>query len=371
MKTDKTDIFFNEMYKEISKTELHYDFKVKEVLNNKHLDNEEINKMISLINLEKEDAIRDIKVEHTSNAINEGYNKTTQHISMILDLDPNFCTRHIKEYIDFIRIPSGTSDLFKSYKKFNVIEQVEFSKKKLLFNTDSLYKFIKENLYEVDKFVPLKINNLSNIVKKPEDIYYCEKLAQEFISKITKENEYRTPITEDQLNEITSDKITLLRQDSLKQLVSKLILNDKLISLIRKLEADFEDKDESEKQIQEEILSGYANKIEMMDDIKEILVDFHLLKLGNMTHQTQITRSARNLQHTRYHLLLPGRKQAINLYGVKAGEIEMPTVNDPVKNDTSSIKVIISVHSLYENIEEDIYKYIEKNINKARKNKDI
>ena len=47
----------------------------------------------------------------------EGYNKTTQHISMILDLDPNFCTRHIKEYIDFIRIPSGTSDLFKSYKK--------------------------------------------------------------------------------------------------------------------------------------------------------------------------------------------------------------------------------------------------------------
>ena len=158
MKTDKTDIFFNEMYKEISKTELHYDFKVKEVLNNKHLDNEEINKMISLINLEKEDAIRDIKVEHTSNAINEGYNKTTQHISMILDLDPNFCTRHIKEYIDFIRIPSGTSDLFKSYKKFNVIEQVEFSKKKLLFNTDSLYKFIKENLYEVDKFVPLKIN---------------------------------------------------------------------------------------------------------------------------------------------------------------------------------------------------------------------
>ena len=76
MKTDKTDIFFNEMYKEISKTELHYDFKVKEVLNNKHLDNEEVNKKISLINLEKEDAIRDIKVEHTSNAINEGYDLT-------------------------------------------------------------------------------------------------------------------------------------------------------------------------------------------------------------------------------------------------------------------------------------------------------
>ena len=32
MKTDKTDIFFNEMYKEISKTELHYE--ISNVYNN-------------------------------------------------------------------------------------------------------------------------------------------------------------------------------------------------------------------------------------------------------------------------------------------------------------------------------------------------
>lgn len=107
-----------------------------------------------------------------------------------------------------------------------------------------------------------------------------------------------------------------------------------------------------------------------MSNISSVLNDLSLIKLGNMTHQTQITRRAKKLQHTRYHLLLPGRKQPITLYGIANGDIKLTEIED-VEKDISKIKVVLSIHNIYENIDRDIYNYIETNIDKLRKNKDI
>lgn len=370
MKTDKTDILFKQMHKEIDIIELEYRKKIADIVNDKNINDDDKKVIFWLLDIEKESSIQRQKIFHTQKVIDKGYNKTTQDISMILDLEPNFCTRHIKEYIDFVKIPAGTSNLFKDYGAFNAIEQVELSKKKLLFNTNSLYKLMKNNLYEVDKFISLKIDNISTLIEDKDDIYLCESLADEFINKITKENEYRKSITEEQLNDIKNNKVTLLRQDSLKQLVSQLLLRDKLKAIRRKINTDFIDEESPEKKLQEDLLDAYALKIEEMNNLKAVLQDLSLLKLGNMTHQTQITRKAKTLQHTRYHLVLPGRKQPVNLYAISNGDIEITEINE-LERDSSSIRVTVSVHSLYDNIEKDIYKYIEKNIKKAKKNKNI
>lgn len=373
MKTDKTDIIFKKMNKDINDVETYYEFKQKEIIDNKYIENEEKNAMLSDLKIQRSEDIKNIKVKHTDRAIKLGYTKTTQDISMLLDLDPGFCTRHIKDYIDFIRIPSETSSLFKSYLKFNVIEQVELSKKKLLFNTDSLYKLIKENLYEVDNFISIKISNIDSLIEEKDELYICKKLAKEYIEKITKENEYRTPITDEQFNDIKENNITLLRQDTLKTLISQLILREKITVMKRKLDRDL-GKDESDfKTEQEEILNNYTRRILDMSNTGKVLADLSLLKEGNMTHQTQIIRRAKQLQHTRYHLMLPNRSQPINLYGIRPLSIEMEDIEESIEEieDSSSIKVVISVHCLYENIEQDIYKYIEKNLAKARKNKDL
>ena len=368
MKTDKTDILFKQMYKEIDRIELEYRERIAQIVNDKNINDDDKKTRIWLLNHQKESSIQQQKMLHTQKVIEKGYNKTTQDISMLLDLEPGFCTRHIKEYIDFVKIPAGTSDLFKDYSVFNAIEQVELSKKKLLFNTNSLDNLIKHNLYEVDKFISLKINNISDLIEDKEDIYLCEILAEEFINKITKENEYRKSITDEQLNDIKNNKTTLLRQDSLKELVSQLLLRDKLKTIRRKINTDFIDKESPKKKFQEDLLDAYASKIEEMNNLKAVLQDLSLLKLGNMTHQTQITRKAKTLQHTRYHLVLTGRKQPINLYGIASADIKITEINE-LDKDPSSISVTVSVHSLYNNIEEDIYKYIEKNKKKEKKNK--
>lgn len=147
-----------------------------------------------------------------------------------------------------------------------------------------------------------------------------------------------------------------------------MLLRDKLKTIRRKINTDFIDKESPKKKFQEDLLDAYASKIEEMNNLKAVLQDLSLLKLGNMTHQTQITRKAKTLQHTRYHLVLTGRKQPINLYGIASADIKITEINE-LDRDPSSISVTVSVHSLYNNIEEDIYKYIEKNIKKAKKNK--
>lgn len=372
LKTDKTAIVFKKMYQEIEDIKNFYYLKEKELFNNKYIKTEEKNNAERYLEINKALDIQDVKIRHTSEAISNGYSKTTQDISTLLDLEPQFCTRHMKKYIDFIKIPSGTSSLFKSYSKFNVIQQIELSKKKLLFNTNSLYMLIKKHLYEVDNRVSVKIDNINKLIEEKEDIYLCKKLAQEYIDKVVNENEYRTPISDDQFNDIISNNITLLRQETLKTLISQLILRDKIVKIKRKIQTDFGKKESSSKRIQEEILNKYIKRVDNMTNISEILLDLSLLKEDSMTNQTQITRRAKEMQHTRYHLMLPGRTQAINLYGIRADSIEIPiSKEDNEIKDISSIEVIISKHSLYENIEEDIFIYIKKNINKARKNANL
>lgn len=365
MKTNKTDLIFNKMNKEILEIKSYYEFKEKEIFDNKFINDKQKLILHKNLKIEREMTIKETKIKYTNEAMKKGYNKTTQDISMLLDLDPGFCTRHIKKYIDFINIPSGVSDLFKSYQNFNVIQQVEVSKKKIFFNSNSLYKLINEHLFEVDKFVELKID-ISKLIKDPLDTYYCKNLAEDFIDKITKENEYRTPISKDQLESIARGDTVLLRQDTLKQLVSQLLLRDKISSIRRRIKADFID-DSDVKLKQEVLLDDYIQKVHDMNDINKVIEDLSLLKIGNMTHQTQINRKAKTFQHTRYHLVLPDRSQPINLYAIKAGDIEIPE-EEQIEQDTSDLKVVISIHSIYENIEKDIYNYIEKNLEKAKKN---
>ena len=368
--TDKTDIVFKQMHKEILAIESKYKMMIDKIQFNEYLDAEQKKDAIKDLQQEKQLHIYQKKLTYTQDAIHKGYKITTQDISMLLDLEPNFCSRYIKEYIDFIRIPSDVSELFKSYANFNAIEQVDMSRKKLLFNEQSLYKLIKEYLFEVDKFIEIEIDNISELLEFDEDYYLCEVLANEFVDKIKEENEYKNAIADEQLEDIKNNKSILLRQDSLKDLVSQLLLRDKIRAIRRKINIDFKDNDNDAKKVQENILSDYVSRVEDMSNISSVLNDLSLIKLGNMTHQTQITRRAKKLQHTRYHLLLPGRKQPITLYGIANGDIKLTEIED-VEKDISKIKVVLSIHNIYENIDRDIYNYIETNIDKLRKNKDI
>ena len=96
MKTDKTDILFKQMYKEIDRIELEYRERIAQIVNDKNINDDDKKTRIWLLNHQKESSIQQQKMLHTQKVIEKGYNKTTQDISMLLDLEPGFCTRHIK-----------------------------------------------------------------------------------------------------------------------------------------------------------------------------------------------------------------------------------------------------------------------------------
>ena len=107
--------------------------------------------------------------------------------------------------------------------------------------------------------------------------YLCEVLANEFVDKIKEENEYKNAIADEQLEDIKNNKIILLRQDSLKDLVSQLLLRDKIRAIRRKINIDFKDNDNDAKKVQENILSDYVSRVEDMSNISSVLNDLSLI----------------------------------------------------------------------------------------------
>lgn len=275
------------------------------------------------------------------------YNLTTEDISILLDLEPLYVTRHIRDY--YVR--SCVIPLVSSLKFIlPTMEYIKISKKKFLYSRDDLKSFIKKHLYRADRYVYLDVKEM--IQETNIELHIIELLSQKYIDKIVKK--YKADelirIDDKELNDIMQSKVQLLRLDSIKEVVKYNMLYNRYQRALKDFE-DGHDKEEFKKEIKDE-METFKNRGGVFDPAA--------LKKANMINQKQLERFMQKKKHTKYNLILENNKSIpIVLYSIEDEDINEENVGRVALPESLLNKLG------EEEIKKGIIEYIQKNKNKG------
>lgn len=300
----------------------------------------------------KQFAILNKKQEATRTLyFNYNYNITTEDISILLDLQPLYITRNLRDYyIRSCEIPHVAT----LEEHLSMLDYIKISKKKFLYSREDLYYFIKNYLYKEDRYIYLNIKDIFEEIEL--DKYLIQTLSQQYIHKLTEKHKDKKhiKINAEDFENIMNDKTQLLRLDSVKEIVKYNILRDRYTRALRKIKESGwkQEVKDKEKQKVEKELYGFKD---------EICFNAKNLKKANMINQKQLERFIKKRAHTKYNLILKENENIhIALYAIEDDDI----VN---KNNEGEIAISESLLDKLgeEEIKRGIIEYIQKNKNKT------
>ena len=358
---------FNQMNAEIDACNKRYAEALRELREKAEhegiLNTKEYKLACAALNIVNQEELIEIKTPYTMYLYNDlKFNKTTEDISILLDLEPLFITRNLRnKHIKTIDIP--TTKVFKYNTNIDYERKIHLSKKKFLYNQNDLECFIKNHLKKAEQYIYINLDEFKEQFEEEEiEDSKIFNLANEYLNiqyKILKKNkplDYTcSDLTHEEFELIKSNEISLLRLDSLRDIVKRNILINKLKKLTELLKQNGANKDEIEK-IQDKI-----------NDIKKsnFNKDLGKLKQANMVHQKQLERHINKHEHIKYYLKLSeNTKIPVTLYGLTTRQY---TVLNNTQEDNDDMKIAVK-QSLLEsntNLKNELVDYIIKNKNKG------
>ena len=253
--------------------------------------------------------IETIRLKSFSKAFCSGFCMTSEDLAIILDSTHDFITRHLKNHIEHIIVPFPVADFFFDFNNFNVLEQVNLSRKAIFFNKARFADFLKNNLYEVSSKVELKVD-FSTILEKYDNIRIEDiaSIAKKFLSSFARKYEYQTPASEEIIKDILDRNIDLVKASTITPLVYKKSLKSQAALADSLLTSALTSEELSEE--------DYENQSKLFNDyFRKNSSDFiYSLKNSALVHQAQVYRFIDNQPHIKFHLLLPEAKKPTSLY---------------------------------------------------------
>lgn len=285
------------------------------------------------------------------------YNITTDDIAALLDLEVDYVSRNIRQFIKHVPIPTGHA--FKIYfdedkskilyvRGIDPLRRISLTKKKYLFEKDDVVRFLEKHLKIVRS---VEYYDISKIIehfndKDPDEV---NSLAKDYVSKASKKLD--KTIVEKSIDtalatQIINKEVELMRSSSFEILVKHKLLYERHKKALTV--AKVSDNQPEVRYLKRKLLSIKNRDYLNIGD----------LKMANILHYKQIERFIDDIEHTKIYLKLKeDTKKPIVLYAINHSNLEKLY---EVEDDVNVITIPAGLDQ--QNLDNEIIKYITKKI---------